>query len=88
MCDDGWTTDTATPPRCTVDIDECSQVSKPCHDSVQCINVPGSYFCGACPAGYTGNGHQCNDINECEVLNGGCSMNPRVDCINTPGSRV
>lgn len=53
MCNDGWTKDTATPPRCTVDVDECSQVNAPCHDSVQCINVPGNYFCGPCPTGKT-----------------------------------
>lgn len=39
-------------------------------------------------AGFTGNGHQCNDINECEVMNGGCSINPMVECINTIGSRT
>lgn len=51
LCDEGWDHDPATPPRCTVDVDECSQVDKPCHDGVQCINVPGTYFCGACGAG-------------------------------------
>lgn len=33
--------------------------------------------------GYTGNGHQCADINECLVNNGGCSINPMVQCTNT-----
>lgn len=40
-----------------------------------------------CP-GYSGNGFSCVDINECEVNNGGCSVNPRVDCTNTRGSRT
>ena len=37
--------------------------------------------------GYSGNGFSCVDINECAVNNGGCSMSPMVDCINTAGSR-
>ncbi|XP_067930809.1 cubilin-like [Watersipora subatra] len=88
ICDDGFTKDNASPARCTVDINECEQVDKPCHDDVQCINVPGTYFCGSCQAGFTGNGHQCNDINECLSGNGGCSLNPPVECINTLGSRI
>lgn len=51
---------------------------------VPCINVPGSFYCGNCPQGYSGNGYYCSDINECNTLNGGCSMNPMVPCINTP----
>lgn len=34
-------------------------------------------------SGYTGNGHYCKDVNECETNNGGCSMLPFVQCINT-----
>ena len=37
--------------------------------------------------GYQGNGFSCTDVNECETNNGGCSMNPMVDCMNTAGSR-
>lgn len=37
-------------------------------------------------SGYTGNGYYCADINECDMLNGGCSTNPLVQCINTPVS--
>lgn len=33
--------------------------------------------------GYSGNGHYCSDINECDVNNGGCSTAPTVECINT-----
>ena len=46
--------------------------------------------CGVriCGAGYSGNGFSCVDINECEQNNGGCSMNPFVQCVNTPGSRA
>ena len=45
----------------------------------------GDFRCGSCPSGYTGNGFYCNDINECMTNNGGCSMSPRVDCINKRG---
>jgi len=34
-------------------------------------------------AGYTGNGFYCSDIDECQVNNGGCSVTPLVQCINT-----
>lgn len=36
-----------------------------------------------CNLGYSGSGHYCRDINECEINNGGCSVAPRVPCINT-----
>ncbi|KAK3525359.1 hypothetical protein QTP86_031090, partial [Hemibagrus guttatus] len=41
--------------------------SKPCYDGVACVDVsefPG-YRCGSCPAGTTGNGTHCQDIDEC-----------------------
>ncbi|XP_055957051.1 cubilin-like [Patella vulgata] len=88
ICDDGWTKSTSS-PACTVDIDECSGQAASCSRDppVQCINIPGSFRCGVCPTGYTGNGFTCQDINECLTGNGGCSQAPRVECINTRGSR-
>ncbi len=80
----GWTTDGAS-PGCTVDVDECAYPIPLCsaNPRVQCINLPGSFRCGPCPAGYTGNGHYCADIDECQINNGGCSVSPRVQCTNT-----
>ncbi len=39
-----------------------------------------------CPAGYSGTGTQCSDINECASNNGGCSSN--ATCTNTAGSNT
>ncbi|GFG35967.1 hypothetical protein Cfor_02931, partial [Coptotermes formosanus] len=90
ICDQGWTTHGAT-GACVWDVDECSSNTRPAcsvNPLVQCINVPGSFYCGACPQGYTGNGFYCSDIDECQMNNGGCSVSPLVQCINTQGSRV
>ncbi|NP_445784.3 cubilin precursor [Rattus norvegicus] len=85
ICDAGWT----TPPNgisCTEDKDECSLQPSPCSEHAQCFNTQGSFYCGACPKGWQGNGYECQDINECEINNGGCSQAPLVPCLNTPGS--
>nr|CAD7397152.1 unnamed protein product [Timema cristinae] len=88
ICKQGWTVDAVT-GACTQDVDECASNHPACsHDPpVDCINVPGSFYCRECPRGYTGNGYYCRDIDECSVNNGGCSINPNVQCINTQGSR-
>uniref|UniRef100_A0A182INM1 Uncharacterized protein n=1 Tax=Anopheles atroparvus TaxID=41427 RepID=A0A182INM1_ANOAO len=84
ICDQGWKTNGLT-QACTTDVDECSESRPHCSKDpeVSCINLPGSFVCGACPAGYTGNGFYCVDVNECETNNGGCSTSPSVTCINT-----
>lgn len=82
ICDQGWKSIENGP--CSVDVDECADSRPHCskEPEVQCINLPGSFMCGACPQGYTGNGFYCSDINECEVNNGGCSTSPKVRCVN------
>ena len=81
FCNNGWQHDDDM--LCTRDINEC--LGSPCYVGVQCVNTPGSFYCGSCPTGYEGNGLQCTDINECLKNNGGCSTSPPVDCVNTPG---
>ncbi|EDV46242.2 cubilin homolog [Drosophila erecta] len=85
ICEPGWKTNGLT-PICGEDVDECSDSAghKPC--STNCINLPGSFTCAPCPAGLTGNGVSCRDLDECQTNNGGCSLRPKVDCINTYGS--
>ncbi|KAI1280397.1 Cubilin [Halotydeus destructor] len=89
ICDQGWTTGGGS-PACVVDVDECTGRRFPCSTNprVSCFNVDGSFHCGQCPVGYTGDGFTCHDINECEMYNGGCSMSPMVQCTNTMGSRT
>ncbi|KAG7199007.1 hypothetical protein KM043_013159 [Ampulex compressa] len=89
ICEQGWEAE-GTNPACVKDIDECAANHPPCsvNPPVPCRNTPGSFICGSCPHGYTGNGYYCTDIDECAVDNGGCSTAPRVQCINTMGSRI
>ncbi|KAM8826970.1 von Willebrand factor D and EGF domain-containing protein isoform 2-T2 [Synchiropus picturatus] len=47
----------ATGRTCREDVDECA--SRPCFPGVSCNNTPGSYVCGACPGGFTGDGRSC-----------------------------
>ena len=69
------------------DIDECANMNGGCDPQVACTNTAGSFMCGGCPAGYTGNPSTgCVDVNECATGNGGCSAN--AICTNTTGGRT
>ncbi|XP_015810319.3 cubilin [Nothobranchius furzeri] len=87
ICESGWEAPAGN-PACVADVDECSLPSKPCstNPAVPCYNTQGSFYCGACPAGWQGNGYSCQDVNECLTNNGGCSITPMVQCLNTMGS--
>lgn len=61
-------------------IDECD--AYPCDTIASCSNFDGGFEC-ACPAGYTGDGVSCDDIDECTAGTDNCSANG--SCKNTPG---
>jgi hypothetical protein len=86
VCPTGYTDPRGDGTQCQ-DIDECTNLNGGCDPLVACVNKPGSYSCGGCPAGYTGTSSTgCVDINECTTNNGGCDKT--VTCTNTPGARV
>ncbi|XP_016988568.1 cubilin homolog [Drosophila rhopaloa] len=85
LCEPGWKTNGLTPV-CAEDVDECSETAAHTPCSTKCINLPGSFTCAPCPAGLTGNGVSCRDVDECQTNNGGCSLSPKVNCINSYGS--
>uniref|UniRef100_A0A1B6EBE4 Cubilin n=1 Tax=Clastoptera arizonana TaxID=38151 RepID=A0A1B6EBE4_9HEMI len=88
VCNEGWTKDNFG--KCTKDVNECESKQPLCSQDpiVHCTNIPGSFACGKCPEGYSGNGHYCTDVDECADNNGGCSNLPKVKCINTRGSHT
>ncbi|KAF0028409.1 hypothetical protein F2P81_019496 [Scophthalmus maximus] len=87
ICEGGWEAPAGN-SACVADVNECNLSIKPCSTNpiVPCHNTQGSFYCGACPAGWQGNGYSCQDVNECSTNNGGCSTAPMVQCLNTMGS--
>ncbi|KAL1116125.1 hypothetical protein AAG570_005620 [Ranatra chinensis] len=67
-------------------VDYCGK-GHTCHANASCLNLETTYACH-CNAGFTGDGHNCVDVDEC-LTEGGleghhCRTNTR--CYNTPGS--
>ncbi|KAI1731698.1 EGF domain-containing protein [Ditylenchus destructor] len=64
-----------------------------CHPDAVCTNSMGSYSC-RCRPGYTGDGFQCRDVDECNTSSNGYSTagvqrspcHPQAECINLLGS--
>ncbi|XP_066536237.1 mucin-like protein [Hoplias malabaricus] len=55
----------------------------PCHTMAICYSTGYNYTC-SCKLGFTGNGKNCTDINEC--LNPTACQNAKYECVNTYGS--
>ena len=72
-------------PDCDTDVDECQDVLNSCTMSSRvCHNLPGSYECLACIAGYAEDANSyCADIDECLT---DPSMCAGLECINEVGS--
>ncbi|XP_065181489.1 fibrillin-2-like [Sycon ciliatum] len=64
------------------DIDECVTGSHVCHANSTCQNTIGSYNC-SCHSGFTGDGKNCTDINECLLPSPPCDYKR---CINEMGN--
>uniref|UniRef100_A0A0G4F531 EGF-like domain-containing protein n=1 Tax=Chromera velia CCMP2878 TaxID=1169474 RepID=A0A0G4F531_9ALVE len=86
--EDGWTC--TVPPGetasvCT-DLNECDEndPKHTCSTKATCTNLPpsgGRYEC-ACNTGYSGDGHTCTDINECQGGSHNCDV-PNSVCTNS-----
>ncbi|BFZ10188.1 hypothetical protein BsWGS_13227 [Bradybaena similaris] len=66
--------------------DFCS-LGHSCHANASCINLATRYAC-QCHAGFEGDGHDCQDIDECQTTGGrrGHHCNGNSVCVNIPGS--
>ena len=67
-----------------VDADECAlSENNSCHANATCVNTVGSYNC-TCNAGYTGNGTNCTQLNECTEGIDNCAS--QATCSDSVGS--
>ncbi len=83
ICNPGWGGCGIAGNICT-NVNECNTNNGGCDPLTACTDTVGSFVCGDCPSGYTGNGLTgCTDVNECLVNNGGCDL--LTTCSNTVG---
>uniref|UniRef100_A0A669DSZ2 Nidogen 2 n=1 Tax=Oreochromis niloticus TaxID=8128 RepID=A0A669DSZ2_ORENI len=62
----------------------CYAGTHDCDTTAQCIPLEDLAFQCQCATGYTGDGHNCYDIDECAEGSGTCGDNS--ECVNLPGS--
>ena len=65
-----------------VDIDECELY--PCDENAVCLNTAGSFIC-TCKEGWSGDGYQCVDVDECIDGSHTCAATGST-CTNTDGA--
>ncbi|XP_078585797.1 uncharacterized protein LOC144867617 [Branchiostoma floridae x Branchiostoma japonicum] len=68
---------------CT-DVDECDRDISNCAREATCTDTPGSFLC-SCNEGFTGNGIQCEDIDECVRGEDDCDEDTKAVCTNLIG---
>jgi hypothetical protein len=66
-----------------VDVNECATTNGGCGANRICVNNAGSRTCGGCMLGFTDQGGNCVDIDECAAPVSPCSNS---QCVNTAGS--
>ena len=66
---------------CT-NINECQDGSHNCHPNATCSDTSSGFTC-SCKSGFTGNGQNCDDVDECAGSN---ECSPHAECTNTVGS--
>ena len=67
----------------TIDVNECSDNTHSCDANAECTNTQGSYTC-ECNHGYTGDGFECTNINECATDTAN-DCDERAQCTDTEG---
>merc|ERR1712003_97549 len=64
---------------------ECEAETHDCHADATCTNNSGSYEC-ECNAGFTGDGKDCKDIDECKATENPCTEANKTKCNNSAGT--
>ncbi|XP_043288867.1 protein kinase C-binding protein NELL1-like isoform X2 [Venturia canescens] len=67
-------------------VDYCAKGHK-CHANASCLNLQTKYACH-CHNGFQGDGHNCNDVDECQQQGGldGHHCNANTRCVNIVGA--
>ncbi|KAB5562577.1 hypothetical protein PHYPO_G00019510 [Pangasianodon hypophthalmus] len=67
-----------------VQLNPCYLGSHDCDTTAQCVPGEGQHFTCVCATGYTGDGRNCYDVDEC--AEGLSSCGSHAQCVNLPGS--
>ncbi|KAK1793128.1 hypothetical protein P4O66_011534, partial [Electrophorus voltai] len=65
-------------------VNPCYSGNHDCDTTAQCLPADGQLYTCQCATGYTGDGRNCYDIDEC--AEGLSSCGPHSECVNLPGS--